>query len=159
MITEKACEWIDFELKNFMASAKKISEDKEKTKTMFEKMTEVRKQYYSEVHKYDGTKEELLKAIMFKIEMEGAMHRKIMLQKYISPPQVVQSYTALESTKINDAMIVKFGFGMDKLMAGVETFKLQQDPKFKSLNEMSVKQRQNDEKKFIDSCTPSEETK
>merc|ERR1711957_800508 len=85
MITEKACEWIDFELKNFMASAKKISEDKEKTKTMFEKMTEVRKQYYSEVHKYDGTKEELLKAIMFKIE----------------------------STKINDAMIVKFGFGMD----------------------------------------------
>merc|ERR1711957_978227 len=117
--------------KNFMASAKKISEDKEKTKTMFEKMTEVRKQYYSEVHKYDGTKEELLKAIMFKIE----------------------------STKINDAMIVKFGFGMDKLMAGVETFKLQQDPKFKSLNEMSIKQRQNDEQKFINSCTPSEETK
>jgi hypothetical protein len=82
-----------------------------------------------------------------------------MLQKYISPPAVVQSYSALEMTKINDAMIVKFGFGMDKLMAGVESFKLQDDPKFKGLNDMSLKQRQNDEQKFVNSCTPSDEIK
>jgi len=82
-----------------------------------------------------------------------------MLQKYISPPAVVQSYSALEMTKINDAMIVKFGFGLDKVMAGVESFKLQDDPKFKGLNEMSIKQRTNDEQKFINSCTPSNEIK
>ena len=68
MITEKACEWIDFEFKNFMATAKKISEDKEKTKKMTEKMVEVRKQYYGEVYKFEGTKEEVFKAIMFKVE-------------------------------------------------------------------------------------------
>ena len=137
LMTEKACEWIDFELKNFMATSKKISKDKEKTKKVTDKMIEVRKQYHSEVYSFAGTKEDAFKAIMFRTEREGEIHRKMMLQKYISPPQIVQSYAALEMTKMNDAMMVKFGFGMDQLMVAVEKFDLQNDAKFKSLQEIS----------------------
>ena len=120
-----------------MATSKKISEDKEKTKKVTDKMIEVRKQYHSEVYSFAGTKEDAFKAIMFRTEREGEINRKMMLQKYISPPQIVQSYAALEMTKMNDAMMVKFGFGMDQLMVAVEKFDLQNDAKFKSLQEIS----------------------
>jgi len=35
-------------------------------------------------------------AFKFKINAENDVFKKIMLQKYISPPEVVQSYNALE---------------------------------------------------------------
>ena len=49
----------------------------------------------------------------FKTEIE--INQKTMLQKYISPPHVVQSYSALEILKLNDKMVIEFGFGMKEL--------------------------------------------
>jgi len=122
-------------------------------------MMAVKKQYHCEVYKFTDTKEKAMDAILFKIEQEGEIHKKTMLQKYISPPQIVQQYAALETFKLSDAMTIKFGFGMDQLMVAVEQFAMQADPKFKSLNQLAFSQRNANEQKFVDDCSPAANVK
>jgi len=53
---------------------------------------QTRSSYSKEVFKFEKTKELAIEAFNFKIHEENDVFRKIMLQKYISPPEVVASY-------------------------------------------------------------------
>lgn len=89
MMTEKACEWIDFEFKNFMLTSKKISEDKDKNEKIASKIQGVKKAYGLETYKFKQSMADAMNAFKFKINAENDVFKKIMLQKYISPPEVV----------------------------------------------------------------------
>lgn len=53
-------------------------------------------------------------------------------------------------------MLDKFGHTMDEVSVGIEEHKLPEDKLFKGLNEMTKKQNQSEEQKFVKECTPED---
>lgn len=87
------------------------------------------------------------------------MHRKIMLQKYISPPDVVMSYQAIEQQKLGDEIFDKFGFDSDQLQVAILEMNLNEDKQFNALKGIAEATMKSDEKKFTDECSPSAEVR
>ena len=92
----------------------------------------------------------------WKCKQDTEIHKKIMLQRYITPNQVIVGYQKLESQKVHDNMYDKFGVWMDEVSVGIEEHKLPEDKLFKGLNEMTKKQNQSEEMKFVQQCTPED---
>lgn len=158
-MSEKACEWIEFDIEAFKKTTQTYQEDKEKSMQMSLKLRSVREAFTNERYTFNDSKEKALEAFTWRMSKENEMYRKIMLQKYISPQEMVMNLQGLELHKMSDEMVVKFGFDFDNLATAVSKFNLQEDKKYTTLQAISMKQKESDEKKFVDACMPSEEMK
>lgn len=87
------------------------------------------------------------------------IYKKLILQKYISPPNVVHSYKALEDVKQEDKLRIEFGYNQDQLNLAVYEYELAKDETIKKIEAIALKGRDIDEKKFTESCMPTEEKK
>lgn len=150
-MTTQACDWIDFDMKNFHQTMARFAKEEEKAnmEKINEKMQEVHTAWRAEKFKFEKDKSEALKAFQWKCQQEIEMHKKVMLQKYMTPPQIIHGYVRLEAQKINDQMTIQFGFGQDELSVAIEQHKLMEDKSFKMFMEMSKKQKMSEEEKFI----------
>lgn len=72
-------------------------DDKEKSHQMALKLRQVRETFTIQRYKFPKTKEDAIKAYTWRIAEDNKIHRKVMLQKYISPPEVVMNYNGIET--------------------------------------------------------------
>ena len=158
-MTQKACEWIDFDLMQYQKNAGEIQKDKDKIKKLNDTLKEVQTQFDAEHYVYKGTREEAIKAFQMKFKTEIEINQKTMLQKYISPPHVVQSYTALEILKLNDKMKIEYGFGMKELEQAIKTMSLNEDKQYKAIEGISKAAIEKNEKEFVAMCSPTDENR
>jgi len=59
-------------------------------------LQDVRDAFFFERYKFSKQKEDAMKAFQWRVQQEATMYRKVMLQKYISPPEIVLQYQAIE---------------------------------------------------------------
>ena len=124
-----------------------------------QKLKDVKSTLKRELYKFEGTKEQAIDAYKHRIQKEIEMHRKILLQKYISPPEVIMSYNAIEQQKLGDEIFDKFGFDSDQLEVAIWELNLTEDKQFVALQGIAAATKQNDEKKFAEECSPSTEVR
>lgn len=160
-MTAQACDWIDYDFKNFHLTMQGLmkEEAKEDAKKLQEKMQEVHAAFRKEKFVFQGDEAKALEIYQWRIRQDIEMNKKMMLQKYMSPPQIIQSYAKLEAQKISDQMMIQFGVDQDYLSSAIESMKLYENQKFKTLQELCKKQMQAEEKKFVESCIPNAEQK
>lgn len=76
-ITKKACEWIDFDIKNYNLTFQNISKEKDQLLQVQKMENEVREDWNKTTQKFEGTKELAIEVAKFKIQEELIIHRKM----------------------------------------------------------------------------------
>ena len=89
-ITKKACEWIEFDLKNFNNTVQSILKDKEKTNEMAKLDADQRDSFMEETTELTITKEKALEIYKYRIKEEMNINRRISQMAFTSNEQTRQ---------------------------------------------------------------------
>lgn len=119
-MTRKACEWIDFDLKNYQLTCQAALKEKDTAEQLQKREVEVREEYSRETVKFDGTKEQAIEAAKFKISEEMVIYRKMQSLMFTTNEQQRQANQAIEFSKMSDRIKEKFDFDLDQLSLAVK---------------------------------------
>lgn len=154
-MTNKACEWIELDIKNYQLSYQTYLEDETKRNKVNQADQEMR--IALEDKPIDQDEKTIIEAAKHKFMLDMEMFRKLQTLKYTTAPQAQAEIQNIELSKISDALSLKFGFDLSHYSRCFTHFKLSENKEIASYQKMILAQKQSEEKKeFAAAATPKE---
>ena len=152
-ISQKACEWIELDMKNYQLSMQAFMDD-EKTRA---KITATDSEVRLALEDVEITQDEktVIDASKYKFTLDMEMYRKLASLKFTSSPQAQQEVQNIEMSKTSDALMVKFGFDLSHLVRLSKHFKLETNEELKSFRKIVIAQKESEEKQEFERAQPS----
>ena len=151
-ITQKACEWIELDIKNYQLTVQSYMEDETKRTKIQESDTSVRLAL-EDTPITDDVKV-FIAASKFKFQRDMEMFRKMQAIRLTTSQQAQQEVQNIEMSKTSDALFVEYGFDLSTLVRASKQFKLDDNQELKSFRKIVIAQKESEEKAEFDRAQP-----
>ena len=154
-ITQKACEWIELDVKNYQLSVQAVMENEEHRNKLSTTDAEIRLQL--EEKEVTESEKDVMEASKFKFQRDMEMFRKLQALKYTTSPQAQQEIQNIELSKTSDAILVKYGFDLSHLVRASKHFDLENNKELASFRKIVIAQKESEEKAEFARAQPPKE--